>query len=76
MDSAQTPPASKISKSASNKQFTPLPIYGKFSLVLLAVIFITLLPHYFKIYSASDNVPVAFIVHGFLYLAWFLLFAV
>src|SRR5688572_16346684 len=76
MDSAQTPPASQTGKSAPNKQLTPLPIYGKFSLILLVVIFITLLPHYFKIYSPSDNVPVAFIVHGFLYLAWFLLFAV
>ena len=76
MDSAQNPPASKTGKSAPNKQFTPLPIFGKFSLILLVVIFITLLPHYFKIYSPSDNVPVAFVVHGFLYLAWFLLFAV
>lgn len=75
MDSLQAPSLANRNKTEKNL-FTAQPIYGKFSLLLLGVIFITMLPHYFKLYSAPANVPVAFVVHGAVYFAWFVLFAV
>ena len=56
--------------------FSPQPIYGKFSLVLIIFMLITLLPHYGKIASATTVVTAQFILHGALYLGWYILFAV
>jgi len=54
--------------------FTREPLYGKFSLVLLGVILISLLPHYSKIVDSAGEVSTGFIVHGVLYLGWYVLF--
>lgn len=75
MDSAKIS-STAIANKIENNPFSARPIYGNFSLLLLGVIFITMLPHYFKLYSAPANVPVAFVVHGIVYFAWFVLFAV
>lgn len=57
-------------------EFSSQPIYGKFSLVLVVFMFITLLPHYGKIASSTTTVTAQFILHGILYLGWYVLFAV
>lgn len=56
--------------------FSHRPIYGKFSLVLLAIIIVTLLPHYGKIFDNNIHVNIDIILHGSLYLGWYILFAV
>ncbi|MEX2963624.1 hypothetical protein [Microbulbifer sp. TYP-18] len=53
---------------------TRRPLYGKFSIVLLGVILISLIPHYSQIASSSSRVPIELIVHGVLYLGWYILF--
>ncbi len=75
MDSLLAASSSNPNKAKKNP-FTAQPIYGNFSLLLLVVIFITMLPHYFKLSTAPANVPTSFVVHGVVYLAWFVVFAI
>lgn len=75
MDSLLAASASNHNKPEKNL-FTAQPLYGKFSLLLLVIIFITMLPHYFKLAAAPANVPTSYVVHGAVYLAWFVLFAI
>ena len=75
MESVRASPPTHLNK-IDHHPFTAQPIYGKFSLLLLVIIFITMLPHYFKLYAAPESVPIAFVVHGALYLAWFVVFAI
>ena len=63
-------------QSSQHSTFSSQPIYGKFSLVLVVFMFITLLPHYGKIASSTTIVTAQFILHGILYLGWYILFAV
>lgn len=62
--------------NTTKNPFTAQPIYGFFSLLLLVVIFITMLPHYFKLANDPANVPISYVVHGVVYLAWFVVFAI
>ncbi|MGB0920454.1 MAG: hypothetical protein ACPG1C_03925 [Alphaproteobacteria bacterium] len=48
---------------------------AKFALVLLVIIILSLLPHYHEIYAGAEVSP-ALVVHGALYLIWYVLFAV
>lgn len=50
--------------------------YAKFSLVLLGVTFITVLPHYYEIWEDTGAVSTQLIWHSVLFLGWYLLFAV
>lgn len=68
-------PANLIS-SVGTARFSNRPIYGKFSMVLLGVIFVSILPYYVKVYNSPEIVSVTFIVHSILYLGWYILFAV
>jgi uncharacterized membrane protein YozB (DUF420 family) len=68
--------ASSLGASANNTYFTRKPIYGKLSIFLLGLILITLIPHYGKIADPDTQVPLVIIIHGILYLIWFVLFAV
>lgn len=61
---------------SSERKFYPTPIYKTFSLILLALIFVTLLPHYEKIYDSSVHVSAPFVLHAILYLGWYILFSV
>ncbi|MBY6192095.1 hypothetical protein KUV22_16850 [Microbulbifer agarilyticus] len=64
------------SKDSAVVGFERGPIYGKFSIFLLGVIFITVMPHYSKISSPSEAVSLNFIVHAALYLGWYILLSV
>lgn len=75
MDSTSVQPTI-INQPAKGGRFTSRPIYGKFSILLLGIIIVSILPHYFEIYKSSDLVSVSLIVHAILYLGWFILFAV
>ncbi|MDB4322333.1 hypothetical protein N9975_01825 [bacterium] len=61
---------------SQDSKYSSRPIYGKFSLVLIVFMFVTLLPHYGKIANATTVVTAQFIIHGILYLGWYVLFAV
>jgi hypothetical protein len=56
--------------------FTSAPIYRNFSLILLFLIFVTLLPHYEKIYDSSVQVSFQLVLHAILYLGWYILFSI
>jgi hypothetical protein len=68
------PSPAEINPVKIDNPFTRKPLYGKLSIVLLGLMVVSLLPHYTKIYSSS--VPVLFILHGALYLGWYILFVV
>ena len=59
-----------------NLIFSSQPIYGKFSIVLVVLMLITLFPHYVKIFDSETIVTAQFVIHGMLYLCWYILFAV
>lgn len=67
-------PANQIS-SVKTVRFSNRPIYGKFSIVLLGVIFVSILPYYVKVYNTPEIVSATFIVHSILYFGWYILFA-
>lgn len=51
-------------------------IYQNFSLFLLIFTIITLLPHYEEIIQPDSDVPTSLIIHGALFLGWYVLFYV
>ena len=50
--------------------------YSKFSLLLLAITIVSLLPHYVELIREPENVSLQLIVHGIVFLLWYLLFSV
>jgi hypothetical protein len=71
-----TEPWITTEQPALDVRFSSQSIYRIFSLILLVFILVTLLPHYGKISSSTTVVSAQFIVHGILYLGWYILFAV
>ncbi|TQV65837.1 hypothetical protein FKG94_27925 [Exilibacterium tricleocarpae] len=76
MNQNNTRPSITIGQPALDLSFSSRSIYGKFSLILLVFIFVTLIPHYGEISSSTTFVSAQFIAHGILYLGWYILFAV
>lgn len=62
-------------KNMEVSPFTDKVLYRKYSLILIFVMVITLIPHYGKIFSPEIEVSWAMILHGFLYLTWYFLFS-
>jgi hypothetical protein len=67
---------SEVILPVKDTKFSRHPLYGKFSILLLAVIIVSLLPHYAKIFHSPELVSASFIVHAIVYLGWFILFVV
>lgn len=63
-------------KVVEETAFTREPIYKRFSIFLIGLMLITLLPHYSKLLDETIDVPWRITLHGALYLVWFILFAV
>lgn len=67
---------SNAMQSDQNLKFSSQAVYGKFSIVIIIFMLITLLPHYGKITSSTASVSAALVIHGIFYLGWHILFAV
>lgn len=50
--------------------------YSKFSLLLLAITVISLMPHYVELIKEPDSVSLQFVFHGIVFLLWYVLFTV
>ena len=66
----------QFARSNQESGFNSQPIYGRFSLILIFTMLVTLLPHYGEIVSPTTTVTIEFIVHGILYLGWYILSAI
>lgn len=72
-DTIHAAPKSKIKPRYQLAFSSP---YAKFSLVLLAITFISLLPNYFKALIAEPGtLSLSLIIHGIIFLAWYILFS-
>lgn len=76
MDHTKISRPDNLASSVKTVRFSNQPIYGKFSIVLLGVMFVSILPYYVKVYNTPEIFSVTFVIHSILYLGWYILFAV
>lgn len=76
MSVAKTEPEVVVPAELPSFPFSFRTAYSRFSLVLLALIAVSLLPHYHALLTKSAAISLALIIHAALYLIWFLLFTV